>query len=255
MGPNLPLPGIECAIGRLLLVGAAARLAPHAPREDWAARAVLLLPGEEECLALADHWSRVGAMEHASVASFARATLQLLAIGAPSDLVHDTQTAGADEVRHAQIAYGLASTYAGGPIGPGPLALGDAMPALDPRSAMHGLVDEACVSEVLGAAEALAASEACTDPVVRAALLQMAADESRHAALAWRTLGWVFDAHPALVAEAVARLDAITVPVGETVDLPAYGVLGATRRAAVHATAIAEVVAPAIAALREREAA
>ncbi|MFZ5477771.1 MAG: ferritin-like domain-containing protein [Myxococcota bacterium] len=226
----------SCAIGRLLLVGEGARVAPAVARGDWAAP---VRPAATDD-ALATHWAAAGALEHASVASFARTTLQLLALGAPPDLVLDTQRAAADEVRHARLAYGLATAYGGRPVGPGPLALADAAPALDAAGTMRALVDEACVGEVCGAAEALVAAEACDDPAVAAILREIAADEARHAALAWRTLRWLLEAHPELRAEAEARLRTA---------------MGAPGRAEVHAAALAEVVGPAIEALFRRAAA
>jgi hypothetical protein len=48
---------------------------------------------------LAAQWATDGAAEHASIASFARVTLQLMALGAPAGLLADTQRGAADEVR------------------------------------------------------------------------------------------------------------------------------------------------------------
>ena len=39
---------------------------------------------------LAREWAHIGALEHASVASFARFTLQLMALGAPADLLAES---------------------------------------------------------------------------------------------------------------------------------------------------------------------
>jgi hypothetical protein len=47
-------------------------------------------------------------MEHASVAAFARFTLDLLALGAPADLVQSAQQALGDEIAHAELCFGLA---------------------------------------------------------------------------------------------------------------------------------------------------
>jgi hypothetical protein len=70
-------------------------------------------------------------MEHASVAAFARFVLELLSAGAPLELVEGAGDAMRDELRHTQICFGLASAYAGAPIGPGPL---DTTGALEPVS-------------------------------------------------------------------------------------------------------------------------
>lgn len=56
-------------------------------------------------------WTTAARAEHASVASFARFTLQLLHLGAPADLVADAQQAGLDEVRHARLCFGVAVAW------------------------------------------------------------------------------------------------------------------------------------------------
>ena len=59
--------------------------------------------------------------EHASVASFARNTLQLLTLGSPSELLVASQQAGIDEINHAKISYDIASANTGLNLAPGPL--------------------------------------------------------------------------------------------------------------------------------------
>src|SRR6185437_10815965 len=58
---------------------------------------------------LAETWTVLALLEHASVASFARVSLQLLAVGAPGDLVGATHQAALDEIRHARLCFALAS--------------------------------------------------------------------------------------------------------------------------------------------------
>jgi hypothetical protein len=130
-------------------------------------------------------------MEHASVASFARFTLHLLALGAPPELVGDAQRAIGDETEHARLAFGLASAFAGKPLGPGPLAIDGALDGFDLRDFVATLIREGCVGETVAAIEAREALEHVTDPAVRSVLETIARDELRHAVLAWRTLGWV----------------------------------------------------------------
>ena len=208
-----------CAIGRPLLVGDSARVAPAATVTGWVnataptarqaaadpSATAALAPATPTAAALAEHWRTVAALEHASVGSFARFTLQLLALGAPASLLRDTQLAAADEVRHAELAYGLASAYAGAPLGPGPLPLDGAMPALDAIAVTRTLVEEACIGETLGAAEAAETAAGCHDPAVKAVLTEIAADEARHAALAWRSLRWLLDTFPSTRTPAAPR--------------------------------------------------
>lgn len=229
--------------GRPLLVDARARLAPARRRDDWGV-AIALLPDA----ALARYWARIAALEHASVASFARFAIQLLTLGAPPELVRQTQQAALDEVRHAQLAYGLASAYGGAPVGPGQLELGGVAVRCSWREVVAALIEEACVNETLSTAEALAALDSTTVPEVREVLAIIVADEQRHAQLAWRCLAWLLDAaEPADRRWALALLQhmiaSLRVRAGG-LDRPAHGVLGGVRRAAVHRQAIAEVLVP-----------
>ncbi len=249
----------DCAIGRPLLVDDAPRVAVSVSSDGWQeAGAAVRLPAHPETrAALTRYWLQIAALEHASVGSFARFTLQLLALGAPSELLADTQRAALDEIRHARFAYGLASAYAGAPVGPGPLDLTGAAPALDAQSIVAALITEACIGETLGAAEAAAAADACADPTLAKALRGIADDEARHAALAWRSLRWILTEHSPHLArfareqirEAVAFLSTTANPLSpEAVStgesLAEYGVLSAAQRAALHRSTLSRVVSP-----------
>ena len=71
--------------------------------------------------AIGRRWLVQAEAEHASVASFARHTLQLMSIGAPSELLVASQKASVDEIKHAKMCYGLASSFLGSDFGPGSL--------------------------------------------------------------------------------------------------------------------------------------
>ncbi|MCB9765837.1 MAG: ferritin-like domain-containing protein [Alphaproteobacteria bacterium] len=241
---------VDCAIGRPLMVEGAARTAPGAARADWVAVAGPSIEGLSDALrsTLAGHWASVAALEHASVASFARFTLQLLALGAPPELLADAQRASADEVEHARLTYGLASAFAGRDVGPGPLDLGDLGVHTDRRAVIAALIEEACVGETLGVAEAAAAASFAVDPAVKAALSRIAEDELRHAGLAWRTLRWLLEGADAeLRAFAAVTLERALAAVVVPEDLPHHpdwGLLGAEARRQVHRAAICGVIRP-----------
>ncbi len=157
--------------------------------------------------ALASQWLDDARSEHASVASFARATLELLAVGAPPELVFACQQASLDEIRHAQTCFTLAAHYVGEAAEPGPL------PAIAPRGG--GLVAlacttfvEGCVGETIAALAALRAARGCQVPAVQSALVGIAEDETRHAELAWATLAFAVQRGGPEVAEALRRLGA-----------------------------------------------
>ena len=141
--------------------------------------------------AAAAHWARVGLSKHASIASYARFTLHLLALGAPPELVRGAQQALGDVAEHARLAFGLATAFAGEAIGPGPLALDRGVDGLDLHALVATLIREGCFGETVAATEARDALEHVTDPAVRAVLEIVARDKLCHAALAWQALGWV----------------------------------------------------------------
>ena len=129
-------------------------------------------------------------MEHASVASFARLTLYLVALGAPLDLVEASSRAQLDEVRHARLRGGesFPPLDITGAIGT-PVRFSD----LARSTAMEG-----CIGETLAAARLCAAALATTGEE-RRVLEGIAEDEARHAALAWQILRWVLSREPAAI--------------------------------------------------------
>lgn len=181
--------------GRPFVVGGEVRLAGLAPRADWQDDMPLPETGALDAptrAALAARYREAALFEHASVASFARFALELLGLGAPSDLVAAAQRAMGDEIRHARICFALASACAGEAVGPSSLPLGDAPCAPRPASELAAAVAfEGCLNETISALLAAAEAERATDPAVRAALASIAEDEAAHAELAWRSLAWL----------------------------------------------------------------
>ncbi len=145
--------------------------------------------------AIAETWARAGLYEHASVASFARFALELLALGAPPRLLRDLQGAIADELRHAHSCFELARRFGGVAVGPGPMPLAaNAFERIgDPISTALALFDEACVEESVAACMAAEAAGRCDDPEVRRVLEGIAIDERRHAVAGWAALRWMLD--------------------------------------------------------------
>jgi hypothetical protein len=157
--------------------------------------------------ALAEAWTRDGLFEHASIASFGRFALELLAAGAPADLVEDAHLAALDEARHAKLCLGLASAYAGAPVGPGAFPFGGGVEVTaDLASIAARVAREGCVGETVAAVQAAEQLARATDPAVRAALAIIAEDEARHAELAWRAVVWAISAGGDRVRDAVARV-------------------------------------------------
>ncbi|HZF50857.1 MAG TPA: ferritin-like domain-containing protein [Polyangiaceae bacterium] len=198
-----------CVIGRPFLVEDEARTAPATKRADWADdRVTPSLEGLDKATReeLAAAWAQVARMEHASVAAFARFSLQLLVLGAPPDLVERTNQAMVDETRHARAAFALASAYRGEGIGPGSLPIGGALDGGDDiTSILRLVIREGCIGETVAAVEAGEAEDHAVDPAVRGVLSMIANDESEHAELAWRTVRWALAAFGEEVRVAVLK--------------------------------------------------
>jgi hypothetical protein len=233
------------------LVADELRRAPLCERLDWLLECEPnlqeLSSGERSELASA--WEAAGQMEHASVAAFARFALQLLSLGAPADLIERTNQALADETRHAKLCFGLASAYRGSPVGPGPLDVAGSLGDGSPESILATTIVEGCIGETAAALEAAEAAAGCEDERVRAVLLTIAADESRHAELAWRFVRWLLAERPDLRAQASAAFDhALRVanygsfPVKS--PLARSGVLSEEHKRALRSDVILNVVAP-----------
>lgn len=162
-------------------------------------------------------WLRIAELEHASVASFARVSLSLLALAAPAELVADVHRAALDEVEHAKIAYALA----GGNHGPAGLDLAPlALPCTNFATLAQETFLQACVEETVGAVVAKALAQDSDTP---RALQRIAADEERHAILAFRILAF------ALSRGGEPAATALEAAFGQ-VEL---GEPGSTRRAAI----------------------
>jgi hypothetical protein len=156
--------------------------------------------------ALASAWLRDALLEHASVASFSRFALELIAVGAPARLLEAAHQAALDEVRHARLRFALASAYAGEDLEPGPLPLGGALEiASDLATVAARAVAEGCIGETVAALTAAEQHAVATDPSVRDVLAGIAEDEARHAELAWSFVAWAIRTGGRNVHDAVAR--------------------------------------------------
>jgi hypothetical protein len=137
-----------------------------------------------------NHYLEMAAMEHASVASFARFSLQLMALGAPAGLLRDAHRAALDEIEHARTSYALAALFGKTNVGPDNLPVAVATIDVSIDVFVKALVFEGCVGETLGAAEGRAAARNAMQPEMARTLATIAEDEERHATLALRTLKW-----------------------------------------------------------------
>jgi hypothetical protein len=247
-----------CDFGRPFLVAGAHRSAEIESRADWCD--VTTTPNVDDLPSalretLAAHWREVGLMEHASIAAFARFAMQLLAVGAPPELLLETQDAMRDETQHARLAFALASAYADADVGPGRLEIEGALEDGDPRDILRMVIHEGCIGETVAALEAAEAAEHASDPVVKRVLEQIACDEQRHAELAWRYVAWAVeqDSELGLTLLSEIRTSQLEAKSQVVADrnraLLAHGVMTDAMRSELRSLAISRLIAPAAQAL------
>ncbi|UQA62858.1 ferritin-like domain-containing protein [Polyangium aurulentum] len=256
----------SCTVGRPYLESGHARTAKSAPaspaRAPWIeGNASLpdvsgLSPSTRA--ALAEAWKRDGLLEHASIASFGRFALELLAVGAPPHLIEMAHQASMDEIRHARLCLGLAAAYGDAPVALGPFPFGGRVEVGSNLADIASrAVREGCVGETLAAILAAEQLARATDPAVRAALAIIAEDEARHAELAWRTVAWAIESGGAEVRAAVTNAFAEAMAASPAAEengqfdaaLADHGRLDAREAREAMARAMVDVVRPAAEAL------
>ncbi len=227
---------------------------------------------EETRRALAAQWRENGRTEHASVAAFARLTLDLMALGAPPDLVADASRDALDEIRHTELCFGLARAIDGSSESPG--AFPEAARArMLPRSRTLALAQLAVDSLVDGALhEGVSAriiaklARRCEAPAIQTILKEIAADEGRHARHGWDVVRWCLAEGGQSVAHALeGALRALPKTMSSPMPDAArdgrwerWGIMGEELEAAEHEATRADLerrVGEAIAANRSRQSA
>jgi len=212
---------------------------------------------EEERTKAADYWAKVAMMEHASVASFSRFSLELMSVGASTELLTLAHQAALDEVRHTQISLGIANqlnstTFTAGsfPISRKVVdsAFGD-MEKIATAAALEG-----CIEETLAASIVFYQAEHMGDPNHKVLLRSVALDEANHAAFAWRAVQWMASTSPevhaavsAVFSERAQQYEATpqtsSVPTLQHVGLLDQGTMTKLQHAAWHQVVLPTAVA------------
>jgi hypothetical protein len=257
-------PTVVC--GRPFLIAGDARRAEGAARADWYPANPPALGDAPELdvelrARVAQGWLEQGLMEHASIAAFARFSLQLLSLGAPAELVSESAQAMADEIAHARDCFALSRRHGGRDVGPAPLPLTGALEELELSQIVLGTIAEGCIGETIAALEAAEAHAHCQDEPTRAVLARISADETAHAQLAWRFVAWALEQGPASLRETVRaeferQLSSAATSPSSTIALDAsehqllqQGLVGPELRSALRGRVLHDVVGPCVRAL------
>lgn len=198
--------------GRLLRLRGGARLPEVASGAAWRDEATVQLEGlsADERGILTASWLAVACMGHGAVAAYGQLAVHLAALGAPADLVEQTHRAALTEIAHARRCFGLASAFAGKPLGAGPiseLARAEKHPVTFARLAIGTLV-QGCLTGAVVAATASTGARTASDPAVQSVLNLLTAGETQHLELAWSIFEWAVKTGGAPVREPVrARIE------------------------------------------------
>jgi len=177
--------GLAVPCGRPLLVHGTTRVAKTTSRGDWMAS----VGTDGSFPEAARAWREDAALEHASIASFARLALELVALGAPPELVAAANAAALDEIHHAKICFALAARFGHPPVGPAPMSLEGVPLAADLEEIAIEAAAQSCVGETVAALVLARASEVCA-PEIAPLLAKMSEDELAHATLGWNLVAW-----------------------------------------------------------------
>jgi hypothetical protein len=160
-----------------------------------------------------DAWLQDARAEHASVASFGRFALELLAVGAPAEMVEDAHRAALDEVAHTRVALAIAEAlappHATRRAEPGPLPLDGFTVRTSLAEVAAAAAREGCCGETWASMALATAASTSADTQLASMLQGLADDETRHAALAYRFVAWaVAQGDPSVGAAVDAAFDA-----------------------------------------------
>jgi hypothetical protein len=213
------------------------------PGETWNALPFASGIPAELRVPLAAQWRENGRTEHASVAAFARLTLDLMALGAPPKLLQDAQRDAQDEIRHAELCFSLARGLDGRTEQPAPFPQAARARTLSrfrtlalAQLAVSSLVDGA-LHEGLSARVIAQLAKRCEHPEVRAVLKELAADEGRHCAHGWDVVEWCVAEGGWVVQRALAGA-LRTLPETLRSPLPEQASTGGWERCGIHGHAL-----------------
>src|SRR4051812_34809800 len=109
--------------------------------------------------------------------SFSKFSLQLLAVGAPPELVERAHSSALDEIRHAQLSFGLASAYSSSLLSPGEYKEHSLSIKPNLLEMCEDTAKEGCVVETFSTLSAASKASKEIDPVVKKVLETIIKDE------------------------------------------------------------------------------
>src|SRR5206468_4310751 len=109
-------------------------------------------------------WLLSSLAEHASIASFSKFTLDLMALGAPLHLIEAAQQAAIDEIRHARISFDMFEKISGHSVALDDFPNHALEVSPNINSVSEALFWEACFNETISAICVSEAAKRCQIP-------------------------------------------------------------------------------------------
>jgi len=206
----------------------------------------------EQRAVVAEAWTTNGLGEHASVASFSRFTIELMALQAPASLLAKAQKAALEEANHAELSFEIASAFKGSPVGPGEFPAHSMSITNDLGTLIKNVFSEGVVGESVASIVAGYKARAASEGRVKAVLEQITEEEARHAQLAIDTLRWALSVDPSLrdqLLAAMPRTSEVTASPAFLGPMSEFGVLSREAESWISNHALHHVVLPRVWAL------
>ena len=208
-------------------------------------------------------WKARTAAEHLAISTFSLLTLDLVAAGAPADILSMCLRAGIDEIRHAELCVRMVELYTGEKMWPrGGMSRLPRNTEKPPGSqAVGNTLLVSCVSETFATTLLAAAREQSHDPPTQEVLTAIYSDEIMHARLGWSYLRYTLttggqqaiDAAVEMVPRAVRGVcNVVELPRSDApipAELRNHGIMLPSEQRVVFSTCIREVIAPGFCAL------
>ncbi len=212
---------------------------------------------------LAGTWTRRCAAEYLAVSTFSVLAIDLVAAGAPADVLSLCLRAGIDEVRHAEMCLRMVEIYGGQRIlpPPGMSRLPDDPKRPKVHQAMANTMLVSCVSETYATTILSATRDLTVDPAAQAVLTSIYSDEVMHARLGWAYLRYTLDRGGEAAIAAAAAMVPIALrgvanvvererPIGEvTPRVRDHGLMTPAEERVIYSTCVREVLVPGFEAL------
>ena len=109
-----------------------------------------------------------------------------------------SQKAALDEIKHAKMCYGIAKSFLGAKIQPNTLNIDGSVKTMRKSEIIQSVIAEGCIGETVAAVRAQLSAHYAKEQKVKGILEEIAADETNHSQLAWKTVQWAINRFPEL---------------------------------------------------------